>query len=72
MGYSDHLKHGGKAASMDNTTFLSWERGDITTYECFEQYCNNNDIDQAPLYQKDLFEHWLNSLGYRRSAYVED
>ena len=69
MAYADYLSHTWESRISDQKAFREWENGLITTEEAFDQYISNNMIRKPPLYHELLFEHWLNSLGYRRSIY---
>ena len=69
MGYAEYLSHKTASVKLDQKTIKQWERGEITTEQAFDQYVSNNMIRKPPLYHELLFEHWLNSLGYRRSMY---
>lgn len=72
MIYADFLDRSWRARSQDQKVFNQWEKKMISTEECFRLYRENNRIvGKAPAYQKDLFEYWLNSLGYRRERYDE-
>ena len=70
MAYADYLSHTWESRILDQKAFREWENGLITTEECYKRYLLNNGIKKAyPLYHEQLFSHWLNSLGYRRSIY---
>ena len=70
MVYADYLLSTSLARTLDQKSFREWEEKKISTEECFRQYRANNNINgKGPLYQKELFEYWLNSLGYRRPKY---
>lgn len=70
MVYADYLLSTSLARTLDQKSFREWEEKKISTEECFRQYRLNNNIKgKAPVYQKELFEYWLNSLGYRRPNY---
>lgn len=67
MGYADYLSSSSLSRTLDQKTFREWEEGQISTEECFKRYLSNNAIRKGgPFYHQQLFEHWLNSLGYRR------
>jgi hypothetical protein len=54
------------AAAADESTFLQWERGEISTAICLRRFRIHNMVDKdADISQIDL-ETWLESLGYRR------
>lgn len=67
MIYSDYLSSTLRATQADVKTFSAWERLEISTQECFNQYLKNNTITRPVAYNESLFEYWLNSLGYRRN-----
>ena len=70
MGYAEFLSSTLASRILDQKTFREWEEGLISTEECYKRYLYNNNIKRnGPYYHEQLFEHWLNSLGYRRCVH---
>lgn len=54
-----------RAISKDCRDFQKWNNGEITTRECIEKFCRNNEASEEILtINPDIFTEWLYSLGY--------
>lgn len=60
------------AAGDDESTFLQWERGEISTASCIKRFRVHNMVDNSIDISQIEFETWLSSLGYRRRGYGEE
>lgn len=64
-----------QASTDDVTSFLEWERGDISTAYCIRRFRAHNMVNEDLDISQVDFELWLRSLGYRRrnaATYTED
>lgn len=60
------------SSDMDNTTFIDYERGDITLKQCIEQFMYANGIsERRRTFEDDEFANWLYSIGYRHEDNTE-
>ena len=50
----------------DRALFSSWEREEISTFECAREFLKNNNRRQTDYINALDFKLWLNSLGYIR------
>jgi len=60
MEYGKFLDTRTKSVSADLTLFKSWETGEITLDECFDQWWANN----KPKLNRAEFKKFLNGMGY--------
>lgn len=54
------------ARYKDRVLFTRWERGQISTYMCVNEFMKNNQRRQTDYINAVDFKEWLNSLGYFR------
>ena len=64
MPWIEYIKY--YTASRDKAIFTQWERNQIDTKQCIEMFRINNKIPTRINIDKDKFEYWLNSLGWKR------
>lgn len=57
-----------ESSQLDKKNFEEWAKGLKSTYRCFVEWAENNNVDEINEHTIDIndFECWLNFLGYYR------
>lgn len=66
----DDIKSSERSANIDKTVFTKWEMCEIDIFECIDLFRRNNRMRYR--IEPEMFEQWLNSLGYWRSMQCEE
>ena len=63
-----NLSHEWRDAQTDMETFKAWTDRKINTYTCLKRFRRHNRIDSNVYIDVEIFELWLNSIGWYRNG----
>ena len=63
-----NLSHEWRDAQTDMETFKQWTDRKINTYTCLKRFRRHNKIDSNVYIDVEIFELWLNSIGWYRDG----